>query len=457
MTARSSTTRSPSRAKSAVALKVKFSSTPDLSQYKIALVCDWLTNVGGAEKVLLSIHQLFPDAPIYTSQYNPKGIDWFKDADVRTGWLKIFPSKLRRILSPLRQRYFSHLDLSEYDIIISVTGAEAKSVKFRPDAKHFCYCHAPTQYYWQMYDDYVKNPGFGPFNFLVRPLFKLLVGKLRRADYAAAQLPSDFITISQYSADQIKKYYHRDSTIIPPPVAVENFAQIVEKSAKPVEKPVENSRKTDLEQSPASDHVRSRAPAHSICSQASSPAPIQLPNRYFLNFSRQVSWKRLDLAIKACQKTKTHLVLVGDGPEHSSLIKLAQASTVADDACASADGHIFFLPAAKQSQLKQYLRNADAFIFPSLEPFGIAPVEALSAGVPVIAYAEGGARDYIKDGKNGLLFQKQTVSSLASALEKFQNLPSSSFSPRQISQSAAYYSETRFQTEIEEFINAKIH
>ena len=96
---------------------------------KVALVCDWLTNVGGAEKVLLYLHQMFPEAPIYTSKYDPKGIDWFGDAEIKTGWLQKFPTGLRRFLGPLRQIYFSRLDLSEYDLIISVTGAEAKSVK----------------------------------------------------------------------------------------------------------------------------------------------------------------------------------------------------------------------------------------------------------------------------------------------------------------------------------------
>ena len=140
---------------------------------KVAIVCDWLTNVGGAEKVLLAIHQMYPEAPIYTSQYNPKGIDWFKDADVRTGWMQIFPSGLRRFLAPLRQIYFNHLDLSDYDVIFSVTGAEAKSVK-KGDAVHFCYCHVPTQYYWGFYDEYVKNPGFGKLlNPIVRFFFNL--------------------------------------------------------------------------------------------------------------------------------------------------------------------------------------------------------------------------------------------------------------------------------------------
>ena len=117
---------------------------------KVALVCDWLTNVGGAEKVLLEMHRIFPEAPIYTSQYDPKGIDWFLDADVRTGRLQKFPISWRRILGPFRQKYFSHLDLSEYDLVISVTGAEAKAVK-APNGVHISYCHVPTQYYWQMH------------------------------------------------------------------------------------------------------------------------------------------------------------------------------------------------------------------------------------------------------------------------------------------------------------------
>ncbi len=156
---------------------------------KVAIVCDWLTNVGGAEKVLLAVHQMYPDAPIYTSQYNPKGIDWFKDADIRTGYLQHFPTKIRRLIPMFRQKYFDKLDLSEYDLVISVTGAEAKSIKCGPNTTHICYCHVPTQYYWQMYDDYVKNPGFGLLNPIVRCFFKLFVTPLKKADFSGAQRP----------------------------------------------------------------------------------------------------------------------------------------------------------------------------------------------------------------------------------------------------------------------------
>lgn len=368
---------------------------------KIAIVCDWLTNVGGAERVLKTIHDMYPDAPIYTSKYDKKGIDWFLDADVRTGWLQIFPTKFRRFLGPLRQLYFNHLDLSDYDLIISVTGAEAKSVK-KGNATHICYCHVPTQYYWQLYDDYVKAPGFGFLNPLVRFFFKALVGPLRKADHKAAQRPDYYITISTYAKELIKKYYGRESIVIFPPVAVENF------------------RKSDKK----GNH-----------DERSDKMIIT---------SRQVSWKRIDLAIEACKKTNWPLTIIGEGPEHKSLIKLAGDSPL-----------ITFKPQMTSSELKKELATSKAYIFPSLEPFGIAPVEALAAGCPVIAYGKGGALDYVIDGENGLLFGKQTVSSLSLALKKFQK---SSFDEKKIVSSSAPFDEKYFKQKLQRFISyAKTH
>lgn len=362
---------------------------------KVALVCDWLTNVGGAERVLLAFHQLYPSAPIYTSQYNKKGIAWFDKADVRTGWLQIFPSRLRRFLAPLRSLYFKHLDLSAYDLIISVTGAEAKAVK-KGQAQHICYCHVPTQYYWQMYDDYIKNPGFGILDPLVRLCLKLLIKPLRQTDFKAAQKPDQFITISSYAAAQIKTFYGREATIIAPPVEVERFAAA----------------------SPANS-----TPSHD--------AP-------FITTARQVTWKRLDLAIKACLATQQPLILIGEGPEHRKLVKLAHHSPL-----------IKFLPLTDQKHLKKHLNQASAYLFPSLEPFGIAPVEALAAGCPVIAYSQGGSRDFIRDQQNGLLFNRQSVASLAAAIQKFHTL---TFNRRQITKSALPFSKARFTTQIKQFI-----
>lgn len=374
---------------------------------KVALVCDWLTNVGGAEKVLLRLHRMYPDAPIYTSKYDPKGIDWFGDADIRTGWLQKFPSKMRRVLGPLRQRYFSRLDLSEYDLIISVTGAEAKSVKSgrrlnkegkkkakNPNGIHISYCHVPTQYYWQMYDDYMKNPGFNILNPFVRFFFRLLVVPLRKADLKAAQNPDYFVTISEYAKDAIKKYYGREAKIIHPPVEIADFKS--ETCGKLVENP------------------------------------------YYIVTSRQVNWKKIDLAVRACFLAQRRLKVIGEGPEHKKLVKMADGSSL-----------IEFLPLMNKKELVEYLADAKGYLFPSLEPFGIAPVEALAAGCPVIAYGVGGARDYVKDGKNGMLFEPQTVEAMAEAMLKYEKMD---FDRVKVANSVDKFGVERFDKEIKKYV-----
>lgn len=340
---------------------------------KIALVCDWLTTVGGAESVLLALHEMYPDAPIYTSKYSKKGIDWFDDADVRTGWLQAFPNCFRRLISPLRQRYFSHLDLTEYDLVISITGAEAKAVKAK---KHICYCHVPTQYYWGMYDDYMKNPGFGILNPIIRLGLRADIKSLRKKDFAAAQRPDMIVTISSYAKEQIEKYYKREAQVIFPPVDVDKFSTTHEKFS-------------------TSREIKSGKSQANSCNN-------------YITTSRQVNWKRLDLCVKAAIKTGVNLTVIGSGPEHNKLVKMS-------------NGHnnIKFLPTMSQDELRQHLTLADGFLFPSLEPFGLAPIEAMACGTPVIALNKGGALDYIQPGKNGEFFDAQSVSSLAAAIEKF--------------------------------------
>lgn len=366
---------------------------------KVALVCDWLTNVGGAEKVLLEMHKLFPKAPIFTSKYDEKGIDWFKDADVQTGWMQCFPTAWKRILGPLRQLYFSHLDLSGYDLVISVTGAEAKAVK-APDGVHISYCHVPTQYYWQMYDDYVKDPGFGKMNAITRFFFRILIRPLRKADFKSAGKVDYFVTISEYAKDLIWKYYKREAVVINPPVETQDF-KIGKKDV--VEKPVEN---------------------------------------FYVVTSRQVNWKRIDLAVKACLKLDKKLLVIGEGPEHKKLVKMAEKKP----------GLVKFLPLMNKQELKKYLMQAKGYLFPSKEPFGIAPVEALAAGCPVVAFKEGGARDYVVDGENGVLFDAQSVDSLAAAIKKIEKMK---FDRMEISETAKKFSADRFDKELMGFVREK--
>ncbi|MGH7157090.1 MAG: glycosyltransferase, partial [Candidatus Saccharimonadales bacterium] len=241
---------------------------------KVAIVCDWLTGVGGAERVVLELHKMYPAAPIYTSQYSPSKIDWFKGADVRTGWLQKLPAGLKKFLPVLRAWYFSRLDLGEYDLVISSSGAEAKAVKTGPKTKHICYMHAPTHYYWSRYNEYMQNPGFGFLDPLARLGLKILVRPMRRWDYKAAQRPDYIIANSNFTKDQIKKYYSRDSIVIPPPVDIERF-KILSKSS--------------------------------------------ISRKGFLTAGRQTPYKRIDLAVAACTNLGLPLTVVGNGPDHQRL------------------------------------------------------------------------------------------------------------------------------------------
>jgi glycosyltransferase involved in cell wall biosynthesis len=328
---------------------------------KVAIVCDWLTGIGGAERVVLELHKMFPEAPIYTSQYNPNKIDWFKDADVRTGWLQNLPTGLKKFLPVLRALYFSRLNLSGYDLIISSSGAEAKGLKAGPETRHICYMHSPTHYYWSRYDDYMEHPGFGALDPLARLGLKLLVGPMRRWDYKAAQRPHGIIANSNYIKQQIKKYYGRDAEVIHPPVDIDRF-KILNKSS--------------------------------------------IPRSGFLTAGRQTPYKRIDLAVAACTKLSLPLTVIGDGPDHKRLIKIAGPT-------------VSFLKGLSDQQVVKHFQSVQAFIFPGIDDFGIVAVEALAAGTPVIAYKTGGALDYVEDNKNGLFFDEQEVGNLAKALERF--------------------------------------
>ena len=363
---------------------------------KVAIVTDWLTTYGGAEKVVKTLHEIFPEAPILTSQYSKKDIDWFDDCDVRTGWLNIFPAKLRKFLGPLRVVYFSNLKLGEFDVIISSCIAESKGIKTRKDQLHISYLQGPpTQYYWGMYDDYVKNPGFGKLNGIVRFFFKLLVKPLRENDYQLSKRPDYIIANSTYSANEVEAYYHRQASVVFPPVDVDKFR------------------------------------------------PSAKTSDFYISTSRQVNWKRLDLAVEAFRDLDAKLILVGGGAEHDKLVALAAGSA-----------NIEFVPTINDSkELAQLVSKAKAFIFPSLEPFGIAPIEALSAGVPVIAYKKGGVLDYVIENKNGVFFPEQTAESLKKAVLLFEK---KRFNKKEVSATAKSFSKDNFKKTIEQFIREKV-
>lgn len=363
------------------------------SKLKVAIVCDWLTGIGGAERVVLELHRLFPKAPIYTSQYNPKKIDWFKNADVRTGWLQYFPVALKKFFPVLRAISFSRLNLNKYDLVISSSGAEAKAIKTGPKTLHISYCHAPTHYYWSRYNEYMKHPGWGFFNPLAKIGLKLLVGPMRRWDYKAAQRPDVLIANSTYTGSQIKEYYGRESTVIHPPVDIQRFQ---------------------------------------------GPEPIQ--RKGFVIAGRQTPYKRVDLAVAACTQLEAHLAVVGTGPDHEKLRKMAGAT-------------ITFLTNVSDENMRDDLKAAHGFIFPNVDDFGIIAVEAMAAGTPVIAYQGGGALDYVIEGKTGTFFNDQTVDSLAEALKNFRP---EKFDRKAIAQHAKQFSTEIFRSKMAKFIVSQL-
>ena len=281
-------------------------------------------------------------------------------------------------MAPLRAWYFNHLHLNNYDIVISVCNAECKGVQTPATTLHIAYLQGPpTQYYWGLYDQYIANPGFGKLNWLARWGLKTLLQPMRRSDLKAAGRPDLLVANSRYVQSEIKKYYHRNSQVVYPPVGVATMVQAAQAvSARQIKQ------------------IREE---------------LFSGEEFFVVAGRQVNWKRFDLAIQSCGKAVENLLIVGDGPEHNQLVKLAGQSS-----------RVKFLPKYDgPTEIAKYYLAAKGLIFPSLEPFGIIPIEAMACGLPVIAYRCGGSADMITPGVNGLFFDEQTVASLVRAIRKF--------------------------------------
>ncbi|HSX16798.1 MAG TPA: glycosyltransferase, partial [Patescibacteria group bacterium] len=326
---------------------------------KVAIVHDWLVG-GGAERVVEALHRMYPDAPIYTSYCTP---DWQKrlDGKVVTGFLQRWPfSKLRKFVAPLRIWWFTHLDFSGYNLVISSSGnGEAKGIRVPEGTTHVCYCHSPTHFYWRHYNLYIKNPGFGMLNPVARLGLRLLVGPLRKWDLKASQRPDYYIANSSHIQADIKKYYGRDAVVINPPVDVERFA-------------VAQPAKRDT----------------------------------FVIAGRQVPQKKFDLVVAACSKASLPLLVLGKGPEHKKLVAMAGPT-------------VNFVEEVSDSEMPGLIAGTNAFIFPCFDDFGIIPVEAMATGTPVIAFKAGGALDYVIPGKTGEFFDEQTIPAVRKALRNF--------------------------------------
>ncbi|MDO8558836.1 MAG: glycosyltransferase [bacterium] len=366
-----------------------------LANKKIALVHDWLLGLGGAERTLKVLHEMFPQAPIYTFFYDKKYTDKFlPNAQIRPSFVQKF-YKLKtinhKLFLPLLPIAAESFDLSSYDLVISSSVAFSKGLILKPKTKHICYCYSPTRFLWDWHNEYNKqnkNNGW---------LAKITQHFLRIWDRQAANRVDQFVAISKTVQQRIKKYYGRDSVVIYPPVG---------------------------------GYVSSR----------DADFPSEKIRDYFLIVSRLFPHKNIDIAIKAFNKLELLLVIIGAGPEYGRLKKMIENKSM-----------IKLLGEVPDEELDNYYANAKAFIMPQEEDFGMTPLEAMSFGKPVLALRRGGALEYVLDGINGEFFDDPHPAVLADGVRRL-NENYKNYSPLVIKKTAERFSRRRFEEEIRSLI-----
>lgn len=359
----------------------------------VALVYDRINKWGGAERVLLALHAIWPDAPLYTAVYDP----------IRAGWADVFrvhPSFVQTIpfaksshesLAWLTPLAFESFDFDGYDVVISVTSAEAKNIVTKPGTIHICYCLTPTRYLWSGFDQYQSQPGLGALSHIASLGLRFLGPMLRRWDLVASGRPDYYVAISNRVKKRIQTYYKRDVIdVIYPPVDTKKF------------------------------HMASA-----------------VSKDYFLTVSRLVSYKRLDIMIRAFNTLKLPLIIIGDGRQKTELMRMAHPN-------------IRFISAhLTDSELIRYYQECRAFVFAADEDFGLAAAEAQACGKAVIAYSQSGVSEIVRNGVTGVLFNRQTAAAMAAAIRTFI---SGRFDPSACRAQAENISESVFRTKMEALV-----
>lgn len=358
---------------------------------KLALVHDWLNQIGGAEDVLDVLVQLFPQTPVYTSLYAPEIMPaHYRQWDIRTLWMDKLPSIHRhhQPYLPLYPLAWGGLDLSEYDVVLSNKSGFCHGFQHGAGTLHICYCLAPTRYVWQL-DSYIAREGISrPVQMALRPL----VEALKRWDLRAASRVDHFIAISTEIQERIKTYYHRDSVVIYPPVDTTRF----------------------------------------------QPVPLDQVEDYYLIVSRLIPYKRIDLAVQAATRLGLPLKIGGKGRDLERLKAMAGPT-------------VEFLGYVPDEELPGLMARCKAFLFPGLEDFGITPVQAQAAGRPVIAFGGGGALDTVLPGKTGEHFSELTVESLAHVMQTFDALR---YDPALMRQHALQFDTRLFNEQITNYVHS---
>lgn len=327
---------------------------------KVAIVHDWLTNYGGAERVVEAFLEIFPEADIYTLVYDEDKMGRiFKKEKVKTTFIQKLPkaTKLYTKFLPLMPYAFEELDLSGYDLVISSSSSCAKGVITPPNVKHIAYIHSPMRYAWDLYHDYKKRSGK-----ITRFFMSIFMKSMREWDYTSSQRIDKIIANSNYVAKRIEKFWGLKSQVIYPPVEIERLEP--------------NGKNSE---------------------------------DFYVVFSRFVPYKRIDLAIEACKKLNKKLVVIGDGEQREYLKSISGEQTI-------------FTGRISDEEVKDYLQRCKAMIFSAEEDFGIVPLEAQACGRPVIAYGKGGALETVVDGETGIFFRNQTVEDVVEAIENFEKM-----------------------------------
>lgn len=362
------------------------------SNAKIALVFDWMTNPGGAEKVNLMLHKMFPEAPIFTSIFNKDKLRGFEKAAIKTSFIQNLPfaKTKHQLYLGLMPYAYELFDLSSYDIVISSSHACAKGIITKPETLHICYCHTPMRYAWDNWHEFIQQYKINP---LVKNFGKKRIHKIRMWDRLSAERVDYFIANSSTTKKRISKYYNKPSTIINPMIRVNNY-KIAEKT-----------------------------------------------KGYFLAVGRLAPYKKFDLIVETFNQIGLPLKIVGTG-------------IMEDDLRKQAKGNIEFLGYVDEQRLQTLYSEAEALIFPQLEDFGITPLESMASGRPVIAFEQGGALDTVIDGETGLFFKKQNSMHLKSAIEEYQK-QKKHFNSEKIRKHAEKFDEHEFRKQLMNYLKEK--
>jgi glycosyltransferase involved in cell wall biosynthesis len=415
----------------------------NIEDLKVALVHDFLIYPGGAEKVLEALTEMFPEAPIYTMLYDKEKMSaqggpasGWRDKDIRTSFLQKFPRFLRKHyqwLLPFYPVAPEMLDLREFDLVISSSGAWSKGIITKLNMVHIAYIHSAMRFVWDWSSPYIKENRKEKFSFFIRPILSYL----RIWDKLASERPDYLIANSKYTEAQIRKYYRRESSVIYPPVETKSEIRNP-KSETNYNFEIKNSKQdipvyqhTGIEKN--NDNRGNNTSVNQFADVESNES-----KKYFLIISRLSPYKKIDKVIEAFNKLGLPLVIAGEGKQEKYLRSIAEKN-------------IRILGWKSEEKINELYKNARAFIFPSVDDFGIAPVEAMAHGIPVIALRDGGALETVEEGKTGEFFDSATPEVIADGVRRFVE-KEGEYDKKFIMESVERFGKERFIREMKELI-----